>query len=98
MISKWGWGEPITGLLAAASRRASFGYVTSFIIVRFRHLALIMITLGLGLLLQEAANSASWLTGGFDGLQGIHTWPLFGMFHFDLTATPLTATRSPCCL
>jgi branched-chain amino acid transport system permease protein len=53
-------------------------------IVRFRHLALIMITLGLGLLLQEAANSAGWLTGGFDGLQGIHTWPLFGRLDFDL--------------
>jgi branched-chain amino acid transport system permease protein len=26
----------------------------------------------------------SWLTGGFDGLQGIHTWPLFGKIKFDL--------------
>jgi branched-chain amino acid transport system permease protein len=43
-----------------------------------------MITLGIGLLLQEAANSASWLTGGFDGLQGIHTWPIAGRFRFDL--------------
>jgi len=30
------------------------------------------------------ANSASWLTGGFDGLQGIHTWPILGRFRFDL--------------
>src|ERR1700740_3420671 len=43
-----------------------------------------MITLGIGLLLQESANSASWLTGGFDGLQGIHTWPILGRFRFDL--------------
>jgi branched-chain amino acid transport system permease protein len=84
LVSKWGWGEPVSGLLIAALAAGLFGYVTSFIIVRFRHLALIMITLGLGLLLQEAANSASWLTGGFDGLQGIHTWPLFGKFRFDL--------------
>ncbi len=84
MISKWGWGEPLTGLAAAAISSGLFGYLTSFMIVRFRHLALIMITLGLGLLLQEAANSAGWLTGGFDGLQGIHTWPLFGRFDFDL--------------
>ena len=47
------------------------GYAPSFIVARFRHLALIMITLGLGLLLHEAANSASWLTGGADGLQGV---------------------------
>src|SRR5262249_16226804 len=39
---------------------------------------------GIGLLLQEAVNSASWLTGGFDGLQGIHTWPIAGHFRFDL--------------
>lgn len=84
LLSKWGWGEPVSGLAIAAFAAGLFGYLTSFMIVRFRHLALIMITLGLGLLLQEAANSASWLTGGFDGLQGIHTWPLFGTFAFDL--------------
>ena len=60
------------------------GYATSFIIARFRHLALIMITLGFGLLLAELANSAGWLTGGVDGLQGIHMWPLLGVFKFDL--------------
>jgi branched-chain amino acid transport system permease protein len=84
IISKWGWGEPLTGLLIAALAAGLFGYLTSFIIARFRHLALIMITLGMGLVLQEAANSASWLTGGFDGLQGVHTWPIFGRIRFDL--------------
>lgn len=84
LVSKWGWGEPLTGLLAAAIVAGIFGYLTSFVIARFRHLALIMITLGIGLVLAEAANSASWLTGGFDGLQGVHMWPIFGAFHFDL--------------
>ena len=84
LMSKWGWGEPLTGLVAAAIVAGLFGYLTSFIVARFRHLALIMITLGIGLVLQEAANSAGWLTGGFDGLQGIHTWPLFGKIRFDL--------------
>jgi branched-chain amino acid transport system permease protein len=83
LISTHGWGEPLTGLVAAAFTAGLFGYLTSFIIARFRHLALIMITLGIGLLLVEAANSASWFTGGFDGLQGIHTWPIFNTFHFD---------------
>src|SRR5579859_4855535 len=80
LISKWGWGEPLTGVVIAALAAGLFGYVTSFVIARFRHLPLIMITLGIGLLLQETANSASWLTGGFDGLQGIHTWPILGRF------------------
>jgi branched-chain amino acid transport system permease protein len=84
LISKWGWGEPLTGLLISGAAAGLLGYLVSFIIARFRHLALIMITLGFGLLLLEAANSASWLTGGADGLQGVHMWPLFGVFKFDL--------------
>jgi branched-chain amino acid transport system permease protein len=84
LLSQAGWGEPLTGLAAAAVAAGIFGYATSFIVARFRHLALIMITLGIGLVMQEAANSANWLTGGSDGLQGIHTWPLFGKIKFDL--------------
>ena len=84
LLSKWGFGEPLSGLVLAALAAGIFGYLTSFIIARFRHLALIMLTLGLALLLQEIANSASWHTGGSDGLQGIHTWPIFGRFRFDL--------------
>src|SRR6188472_4025045 len=84
LISKWGWGEPITGLVASGIAAGLLGYLMSFIIARFRHLALIMITLGFGLLLLELANSASWLTGGADGLQGVRMWPLLGLFKFDL--------------
>src|SRR5262245_20857756 len=87
LVAKWGCGEPLTGLLVAAAAAGLLGYLTSFIIARFRHLALIMITLGLGLLLAEAANSASWLTGGADGLQGVRMWKLFGVFQFDLYGT-----------
>ena len=84
LISKWGWGEPLTGLIISGLAAGIVGYLVSFIIARFRHLALIMITLGFGLLLLEAANSASWLTGGADGLQGVHMWELLGTFKFDL--------------
>jgi branched-chain amino acid transport system permease protein len=84
LLSKWGFGEPLSGLVIAGIAAGVFGYASSFIIARFRHLALIMLTLGLALLLQEIANSASWLTGGSDGLQGVHTWPIFGRFRFDL--------------
>src|SRR5271165_888173 len=84
LAAKWGWGEPLSGLLVAAAAAGLLGYLSSIVIARFRHLALIMITLGLGLLLAEAANSASWLTGGADGLQGVRMWKLFGIFRFDL--------------
>jgi branched-chain amino acid transport system permease protein len=84
IISKYGWGEPITGLIIGGAMAAIVGYASSFIISRFRHLTLIMITLGLGLLLHEAANSAHFLTGGADGLQGVKIWKIFGIYGFDL--------------
>ena len=84
LFSKFVWGEPFSGLVVAAALAGVVGYATSFIIAKFRHLTLIMLTLGIGLLFYEAANSASWLTGGADGLQGIDIWPLFNTFDFDL--------------
>ncbi len=84
LIAKHYWGEPISALLLSGILAGVFGYATSHIVVRFRHLALIMLTLGLGLLLHEAANSASALTGGADGLQGVNVRPLLETFKFDL--------------
>ena len=83
LLSKHYVGEPLTGLVLSGITAGLLGYATSHIIIRFRHLALIMLTLGLGLLLFEAANSASALTGGADGLQGVKISPLLG-FKFDL--------------
>ena len=84
--------------LIAAAVAGSVGYAASFVIARFRHLALIMITLGLGVLLHEAANQAHWLTGGADGLQGVRTWPLLRPpAASTCTATRRTPTRSPSC-
>ena len=84
LIAKAGWGEPISGLILAAVAAGVVGYAASLIVSRFRHLALIMITLGMCLLLEQVANSASWLTGGADGLQGVKMWPIFDYFRFDL--------------
>ena len=84
LAAKLGWGEPLSGLIVAGLVAGIAGYASSHIICRFRHLALIMITLGLGIMLQEAANSAHDLTGGADGLQSIRMWPLLGMIKFDI--------------
>lgn len=84
IISTRGWSDPLVGLVVGSAVAGLAGYATSFIIARFRHLTLIMITLGLGFLLHEAANTASWLTGGSDGLQGMQIGPLLGIFAFDL--------------
>jgi branched-chain amino acid transport system permease protein len=84
LVMAAGWGEPISGLLIAAAFAGLVGYVASFMIVRVQHLALIMITLGLGFLTYELANAMSWLTGGTDGLRVPRAWPVFGAFRFDL--------------
>jgi branched-chain amino acid transport system permease protein len=84
LLAKAGWGEPLSGLLVAAAVAGLFGWLSGFVVVRVRHLALIMITLGIGLVLYEVANRESWLTGGNDGLTGVAIWKLFGWFEFDL--------------
>ena len=83
LLAKHYWAEPLSGLLMAGIFAGIAGYASSHIIVRFRHLALIMLTLGFGLLLHEAANSASGLTGGADGLQGFRVDSVLG-FRFDM--------------
>ena len=79
-----GWGEPISGLLAGGVVAALAGFVASFLVVRGEDLARLMVTLGIGLLLFEAANRAAFLTGGVDGLSGVVMWKLLGVFPFDL--------------
>ena len=60
------------------------GYATSFIIARFRHLALIMITLGLGLLLSEPPTARAGSPAAPTACRASTCWPLFGIFQFDL--------------
>jgi branched-chain amino acid transport system permease protein len=83
LIAKHYWAEPISALLISGIASGILGYALSHVIVRFRHLALIMLTMGFGLLLHEAANSASVLTGGADGLQGFRVPEILG-FKFDM--------------
>ena len=79
-----GWGEPISGLIAAALAAALVGAASGFIVLRTTGLTLLMQTLVVATLLREAANKASWITGGDDGLQGMEVWPIFGLFRFDM--------------
>ena len=84
LLSVHGWGEPLTGLAAAAAVAALAGFAVSFLVVRGEDLARLMVTLGVGLLLYEAANRAASTTGGVDGLSGVTMWKLLGIFPFDL--------------
>jgi branched-chain amino acid transport system permease protein len=76
--------EPLSGLLVAAACAALVGVISGLVILRTRGLTQLMLTLAIATLLAEAANKASFLTGGNDGLQGIEIDPIAGLFHFDM--------------
>ncbi len=76
--------EPLSGLLAAAVAAAVVGAASGLIILRTHGLTQLMLTLAIATLLGEAANKASFVTGGNDGLQGIEIDPIGGLFRFDM--------------
>ena len=84
LLAVHGWHEPLSGLLAAALVAAIAGYLASFLVVRGGDLTRLMVTLGIGLMLWEAANKASSVTGGVDGLSGVTIDRIFGIFGFDI--------------
>ena len=84
ILAAHGWGEPITGLLAGAAAAALLGFLSGLVVLRTTGLALLMQTLVVATMVAEAANKASFITGGDDGLQGMEVWPIFGKFRFDL--------------
>lgn len=84
LLAVHGWGEPLSGLLAAALVAAAVGFAVSFLVVRGEDLARLMVTLGVALLLYEGANRAAFITGGVDGLSGVAMGKLLGVFAFDL--------------
>lgn len=84
LLAVHGWGEPLSGLLAAGAVCAGLGYLFSFLVVRGADLTRLMVTIAICLLLGEAALQFSAVTGGSDGLMGVRVWPVLGAFPFDL--------------
>jgi branched-chain amino acid transport system permease protein len=84
LSARWGWHEPLSGLVLAAMVATAAGFLTSFLVVRGNDLTRLMVTLGIGMLLYEAANRAAFLTGGVDGLSGMTIGKLFGTWSFGL--------------
>jgi branched-chain amino acid transport system permease protein len=84
ILAAHGWGEPITGLFAGAAGAALLGFVSGLVVLRTTGLALLMQTLVVATMVAEAANKASFITGGDDGLQGMEVWPIFGRLRFDM--------------
>lgn len=85
-LGKYGWSEPISGALIAAAAAGLVGLATGRVVSAGTHLSGLMLTLALGVLLFEAANKASGITGGIDGLQGVQIAPVLGVFEFDFAS------------
>jgi branched-chain amino acid transport system permease protein len=77
------WTEPISGLLIAAVVASIFGLISGLVLLRTTGLTLLMLTLCIMLLLEEAANLGQVWTGGYDGLDTVPIDPIFGKFAFN---------------
>lgn len=79
------FAEPLSGLVFGALVGAALAYLSGFIVLRGRGLALIMMTVAVAQIVLEIANKSRDWTGGDDGLSGFEISPLFGIFPFDFT-------------
>ena len=84
LLAKHGWTEPFSGLILAALFTGIVAAAAGLVLSQLRHLAIIMTTMAFGLIAFEAAKSATWLTGGDDGLQGFAMAPVFGLFRWSV--------------
>ena len=86
LLAKHLIADPLVGLALGTAVGAVLGALTSPMIVRGTDLTRLMVTMGVALVLLELANKFDNITGGADGLQGVVTGPLLGVFEFDLAA------------
>jgi branched-chain amino acid transport system permease protein len=84
LITDLHWSEPFSGLVCAAVVAAIGGFVSGLILLRYRGLALLVLTLSTTIMLQQFGNLFRDFTGGYDGIPGINIAPLFGRFDYDL--------------
>jgi branched-chain amino acid transport system permease protein len=84
LLASHGQGDPLLGMAAGAACAAGLGFATSFLVLRGADLTRLMVTLGVAMMLFEAANKLTDITGGVDGIQGMEVQPLLGRFAFDL--------------
>jgi branched-chain amino acid transport system permease protein len=84
LITDLHWSEPFSGLACAALAAAIGGFVSGLILLRYRGLALLVLTLSTTIMLQQLGNLFRDFTGGYDGIPGINIAPLFGHFDYDL--------------
>ncbi|MGO4403491.1 branched-chain amino acid ABC transporter permease [Bosea sp. RAF48] len=76
--------EPFLLILIGAAAGAVMGLLMGAVMLRAHGLPQLVLSIAIVQLLHEAANKASSITGGSDGLSGMVPAPLFSVFEFDL--------------
>jgi branched-chain amino acid transport system permease protein len=84
LVTSLNWTEPISGLAVAAIVSAIAGFVSGWLLLRYRGLALLVLTLSMTIMLQQFGNLFRDFTGGYDGIPSVNVAPLFGVFDYDL--------------
>jgi branched-chain amino acid transport system permease protein len=84
LVTDLHWSEPISGLVCAAIVAAIAGFLSGWLLLRYRGLALLVLTLSTTIMLQQLGNLFRDFTGGYDGIPSINIAPLFGWFDYDL--------------
>lgn len=85
LITSVGWSEPFSGLVCAAIAAAVAGFLSGWLLLRYRGVALLVLTLSTTIMLQQLGNLFRDFTGGYDGIPGVNAAPLFGAFDYDLS-------------
>ncbi|EHL96426.1 branched-chain amino acid ABC transporter, permease protein [Acetobacteraceae bacterium AT-5844] len=83
LLAAHGVQEPVTGLVVALLVSGLLALLLTRLVVVGNDLTRLLITLGIGFLMLEAANQARWLTGGADGMSDFTMGPVLGLFRFD---------------
>jgi len=84
LLAFGGFQEPISATLLAGLIAAGLALIIGPALLLLEGLPLIMVTMAITAILFEAANKASWLTGGDDGLRDFSFSPVFGLFPWSV--------------
>lgn len=79
-----GHSDPLLLLVVGALAGAFMGLASGALIVRFKGLPQLVLSIAVGQLIAALANKISGLTGGSDGLSGISPGRVFGVYLFDM--------------
>jgi branched-chain amino acid transport system permease protein len=84
LVVRLDWTEPISALLCAAILAAIAGLLSGWLLLRYRGVAFLVLTISMTVMLQELGNLLRDVTGGYDGIPGVNVAPLLGHFGYDL--------------